>query len=61
MKIARTKAGKGNRRFEFRRYKNLLHRNRRHPDHQIRVKNNPYPRDRHRKTIMRENEKKRNP
>ncbi len=27
MKIARTKAGKGNRRFEFRRYKNLLHRN----------------------------------
>ena len=45
MKIARTKAGKENRRFQFRRYKNLLRRNRHHPDHQIRVRNNPYPED----------------
>ncbi len=35
----------GNRRFGFRRYKNLLHRNRHHPNHQIRVKNNPYTKE----------------
>ena len=48
MKIASTKAGIENRRFQFRRYKNLLHRNRHHPDYQIRVRNNPYPEDHHR-------------
>ena len=36
-----------NRRFDFRRYKNLPLRNRRHPDYQIRVRNAPYPKDPH--------------
>lgn len=45
-KIDKKKHGVVNRRFGFRKYKNLLHRNRHYPDYQIRVRNNPYPKER---------------